>query len=168
MSCSLLLLLSVVISVVTPHTIEEPVAGDKRNIWQRLRSIGQRDEQTCEIQSANDCPISDLKKIIVGDSIYVQPSAQYNTTCLDGDPYRFVVYPGTSNDLLIYFQGGGGCFDGKTSILGSCSNDASEREENVGVFKRDDARNPYRTYTIVHIMYCTGDLHAGTSEQVRI
>ena len=31
----------------------------------------------------------------------------------------------------------------------------------VGIFSRTDAMNPYRNYTIVSVLYCSGDLHLG-------
>src|SRR5262245_48019208 len=34
------------------------------------------------------------------------------TMCAYGDPYRFFVHPGTSDKLMIYFAGGGACWNG--------------------------------------------------------
>jgi hypothetical protein len=31
------------------------------------------------------------------------------TVCAHGDPYTYWVYPGATDNLLLYFQGGGGC-----------------------------------------------------------
>ena len=30
-----------------------------------------------------------------------------------------------------------------------------------GIFDVSDDRNPYKAYTSIHVMYCSGDLHAG-------
>ncbi len=34
------------------------------------------------------------------------------TTCSDGSPFRFFARPGDPEKLLVYFQGGGGCWAG--------------------------------------------------------
>src|SRR6188508_3455244 len=34
--------------------------------------------------------------------------------CSDGTPYKFLARPGDPEHLVIYLQGGGGCFDGRT------------------------------------------------------
>ena len=34
-----------------------------------------------------------------------------------------------------------------------------------GVFDRGEELNAYKDYTIVHVMYCSGDIHGGNSER---
>ena len=42
----------------------------------------------------------------------------------------------------------------------ACSTDA-EPDEQVGWFDRSDPRNPFQNYTVVHVLYCSGDVHGG-------
>ena len=86
------------------------------------------------------------------------------TRCLASSPYHFKVYPGRSDQLLLYFQGGGVCWNKYSALYPSlvCKMEAGDVEQkSFGVFDRQEELNPYRHYTIVHILYCSGDLHLG-------
>merc|ERR1740129_1825445 len=89
------------------------------------------------------------------------------TVCLNadnedgGDKYKFQVFPGPTDKLLIYFQGGGGCFDQRTAMtMGACVPTAVPREAD-GVFDQNNPNNPFKDFTIVQILYCSGDMHGG-------
>ena len=85
--------------------------------------------------------------------------------------YRFQVQLGSDptkrhSHVLLFFQGGGGCTSTRQcrSLLGSnplfsMNADPVARE---GVF--DDTRldNPFRGWTRVVVLYCTGDVHSGS------
>ena len=66
--------------------------------------------------------------------------------------------------MLFYFQGGGACWDKASTELGLCSTSASG-DSNIGVFCRDSdsctGDNPFMDYTIVQVLYCSGDAHIG-------
>lgn len=68
--------------------------------------------------------------------------------------------------MLVYFQGGGSCWDEDTttsSLRGDdarCSTDALPWIA-AGFFDISDARNSYANYTIINILYCSGDNHIG-------
>jgi hypothetical protein len=96
------------------------------------------------------------------------------SACDDGTPTGFAVNPGTGKDLLIYFEGGGACWDYATCyILNSASHgpvgqaqwNARAAQINVGPFDRARASNPFRASSYAYIPYCTGDLHGGTHIQ---
>jgi hypothetical protein len=70
------------------------------------------------------------------------------------------VVPGASDKVLLYFQGGGACWDAASTKAGLCTTDCDPQSPN-GIFNRDEATNAYKDYTIVHVMYCSGDLFAG-------
>lgn len=61
---------------------------------------------------------------------------------------------------MFYFQGGGACWDEASTKLGLCTSDVSPQKL-VGVFDRTRTDNKYRDYTIVHVSYCSGDVHGG-------
>lgn len=79
----------------------------------------------------------------------------------------FQVYRGLSSKILFYFQGGGSCWDDESTQLSGyqvkntrCRTDALPWPV-YGVFERKDPRNPYRNYTIINVLYCSGDNHLG-------
>ena len=89
------------------------------------------------------------------------------TRCARGGPYAFWLRHGDPTKLLIFFQGGGGCFDVRTCAPGSTwfddrVNDADAPRWNGGVLDLDDERNPFRGWSAVYIPSCTGDVHTGT------
>lgn len=94
------------------------------------------------------------------------------TICALGDEYRFFVRAGATDKLLIFFEGGGACWDGETCLGGGEESGTrydpdTRRTELVrvaGIFntRRDD--NPLRDYSVVFITYCTGDVHSGNAD----
>lgn len=95
-----------------------------------------------------------------------------NTRCLKSysTPYAFQVHKGARNKLLFYFQGGGSCWDEKTTNSSGrgkkqgtyCRTDAVPWPI-YGVFDKSDERNAYKEFTIVNVLYCSGDNHAGNA-----
>lgn len=97
-----------------------------------------------------------------------------NTRCLKSysTPYAFQVHKGAKDKVLFYFQGGGSCWNEiTTNSSGRGKTDGTYcRTDAVpwaiyGVFDKDDQRNSYRDYTIVNVLYCSGDNHAGSAER---
>jgi hypothetical protein len=91
------------------------------------------------------------------------------TTCSDGSPYKFLVRPGDPANLVVYFQGGGGCFDGRT-----CDPDVEptytvnlsklDLARYDGIFAFDNPENPFAKASFVFAPYCTGDVHLGNRD----
>jgi hypothetical protein len=97
-----------------------------------------------------------------------------NTTCGNGTPAGFGInVPATpSTDMLVYFEGGGACWDGttcfqtKTAVNIDVTYDATSFAHDIGTTPPDrSAANPFGAATLVWIPYCTGDLHAGITTQ---
>ncbi|NDJ76671.1 MAG: hypothetical protein GYB65_10465, partial [Chloroflexi bacterium] len=91
-----------------------------------------------------------------------------DTICAEGTPYSFFVRYGNSNNLLIFFQGGGACWNNFTCFtLGTSDVDVQPGDSPAfrpdGIFDLDNPENPFRDYNMVYIPYCTGDVHTGTS-----
>jgi hypothetical protein len=94
------------------------------------------------------------------------------SNCDDGSPTGFGVNPGTGPDLVIYFDGGGACWDATTCLVhpeeakgpyGKAQFTAQVPKESGSILDRGLANNPFATATLVEIPYCTGDIHAGNN-----
>lgn len=89
------------------------------------------------------------------------------TTCAYGTPYALFVQVGDPQKLMIYFQGGGACWDAATCDSRSKAHvfkpAVGEREQpyRTGILDLANPENPVRGYTKVFVPYCTGDLHLG-------
>ncbi len=97
------------------------------------------------------------------------PEAQ----CIDGSPAGIGVRYGNSDELVIFFEGGGGCFNPATCALfyASFANFNQLTFDLVwqntvlqsGIFSTLVADNPVRDWNFIYIPYCTGDVHAGAA-----
>ncbi len=92
------------------------------------------------------------------------------TTCANGTPAGFGINfpPAPSGDMLVYFEGGGACWDDntcftlKTSVNIETTYTAATFATDIGTAPADrSAGNVFGQATLVWIPYCTGDLHAG-------
>jgi len=54
------------------------------------------------------------------------------------------------------------CWTEATTVVPLCTTSCM-KQLNQGLFDKTNDKNPYKDYTIVHIMYCSGDAHAGNS-----
>jgi hypothetical protein len=95
--------------------------------------------------------------------------------CADGSPTGMGLSPatrGASRGLLVYFMGGGACWDHATCYEQAIAShldgyDADDFEADIarignsGVFDRTDPDNPFRDHSFAFLPYCTGDVHAG-------
>jgi Pectinacetylesterase len=86
--------------------------------------------------------------------------------CSDGSEYSFFVREANPGKVLLYFQGGGGCFSAETCAPESgvyrTEIDARPAREG-GIFDFADERNPFADYSVLFVPYCTGDVHLGNA-----
>jgi len=76
---------------------------------------------------------------------------------------------GRSRDVVVYFQGGGACWNQDTCFYAAAhvtsgygpTDFAGETTLTEAPFDRTNAANPFKDASFVFIPYCTGDLHAG-------
>lgn len=115
-----------------------------------------------DMPSADDLPAGEWTTIATGGE----------TSCAMGTPYEFHVRPAEteSNQLLIFFNGGGACWDGATCShdhLGTYTPtvDVANDPTPTGIFNYDNDANPFQDYHAVFLPYCTGDVHIGDSVQ---
>jgi hypothetical protein len=108
--------------------------------------------------------------------------------CRDGSPAGYYYRRGSEAPLLIFLNGGGTCNDAffcsinpknvdenmpTESLLDATGNllagpdQTRQKPEEEGIFKRD-ARNPVGNWNMIYIPYCTGDVFAGTKNDVAI
>lgn len=100
------------------------------------------------------------------------------TTCGDGSPAGVGLnLASASSDLLIYFEGGGACWDANTCfVLKSAIQIAAPYTQTQfnsdvanfnasGFLSRADSASPFAGANLAYVPYCTGDVHAGTTVQ---
>lgn len=98
-------------------------------------------------------------------------SGDETTKCGRGGDFTFFNYEGSENNLMIFLQGGGGCWSGA-----SCANAVQwtssiavktlqhTLNQGLGILntKKDNAM---ANWNKIYIPYCTGDAHTGNSTQ---
>lgn len=98
---------------------------------------------------------------------------QLNPTCSGfpgTDPtFSFYVRQGSSRNLVIYFQGGGCCWNSQTCVTSPTYDPYISEADNpanfpLGIGDFDNPENPFADWSFVFIPYCTGDLHWGSGE----
>jgi hypothetical protein len=96
-----------------------------------------------------------------------------DTICSRGTPFSFFVRGGRTDRIVVDFRGGGACWNDFTcSIAGSIfSEDVGDFEQLRtlidsgllgGIFDNSED-SLFKDWTIVHIPYCTGDIHWGNA-----
>ena len=93
------------------------------------------------------------------------------TLCSRGSPYRFFVRGGRTDRVIVDFEGGGACWNKLTcSVSGSLFRDEARTLESFmnsiakgefgGIYDPEPGR-AFADWTLIHIPYCTGDIHWG-------
>ncbi len=89
--------------------------------------------------------------------------------CIYGQPYHFFVKRGSVNKLVMYYQGGGACWDALTCGIPTCDSgvDSSDNPGAVhtGFADLSNPNNPFRDWNIVFVAYCSCDIHFGDAEK---
>ncbi|GLE06392.1 hypothetical protein PINS_up015639 [Pythium insidiosum] len=138
-------------------------------------------DETCTISADNACPVEKLTPSQTDRSTLVYPGGK--TRCAFDDwqqpngtefstnsTFFFQVFPNEKQDkrkVLLYLQGGGACVDDYTCDFAlQCSLptqtfQSNARATSAGILNRTDPNNVFKDWNIVHIPYCTGDIHIG-------
>lgn len=108
---------------------------------------------------------------------------RFEPTCSDApgaeSAFRFWARRGASNRLVVFFDGGGACWDDVTCAVPRLAEHGREGDgfykaellpgddprTMSGIFDLDNPRNPVRDWSFVFVPYCTGDVHAGSNTQ---
>ena len=100
------------------------------------------------------------------------------TICARGADYSFYHRAGSSDKLMIYFQGGGACWDSETCAPGYSPGDPDDEFDDFDIFSAevrpsgvqsledtllnaDISGNSTADHSVVYVTYCTGDVHTG-------
>ncbi len=85
--------------------------------------------------------------------------------CRDGSNAGFALnvnsLASSSKKLMVFFQGGGACFESNT-----CANNpakVSAKSVSGGIVDRSNAANPVADWDYAFVPYCTGDVHVGNN-----
>ena len=125
--------------------------------------------------SNTDAPADGLPAAPPADGRWIAVEPGGDTLCSRGTPYRFFVRGGRPDRVIIDFQGGGACWNeltcGFAGAAGLFTEDVGTLESFVAAIEgplaggmlSDDPENPFRDWTIVHVPYCTGDVHWGNA-----
>lgn len=93
--------------------------------------------------------------------------------CINGSPSGYYFDQGSSNNTVIFLQGGGACWTADASLfscwlryntsLGSSTGWAATMAYDTNWMNRDCSLNPIAcTWNLVYVPYCSGDVHIGT------
>ena len=116
-----------------------------------------QDAPSCTISATESCSISKFPK---DQTTLVLPGGETRCIYSYSSPFKFQVIPGATDKVIFYFQGGGACWDEASTKLNFCTSDA-EPQSLVGIFDRTNVNNKFRDYTIVQVLYCSGDVFGG-------
>jgi hypothetical protein len=103
-----------------------------------------------------------------------------DTSCGNGSPTGLGVnLSSTSTNVLVYLEGGGGCWNAETCYTlmtasyfttGYAQSDFQTESTDTtylalpgGFFDRTATANPFKDYSYVYLPYCTGDIFAGNN-----
>jgi hypothetical protein len=92
-----------------------------------------------------------------------------NPICMNGTPYSYFVKRGTVNKLVVYYMGGGACWDNLTCSLPACHTTItpgdSPANTHTGFADATNPLNPFKDWSIVFVSYCGCDIHFGDAAQ---
>lgn len=106
--------------------------------------------------------------LVPGETVY--KGRTFTPTCIEpGSEYRYFAKRGTVNKLLMYYQGGGACWDAFTCLVPTCADTATESDNpntrTTGFADLTNEDNPFKDWHIVFVSYCTCDIHVGDTTQ---
>merc|ERR1711871_1026772 len=115
--------------------------------------------------SIDDLPVGNWTEMV---------PASADTVCARGTPFAFFVKRGSSNNMILEFEGGGACWSKSTcEMSGATFKDTADNSRSfmrrVQLGKQRisglaDSKGPYADWTHVYVPYCTGDLHWGDAD----
>ncbi|HWP64947.1 MAG TPA: pectin acetylesterase-family hydrolase [Candidatus Limnocylindria bacterium] len=93
----------------------------------------------------------------------------FTAVCMDGSPYAYFAKRGTVNKLLIYYQGGGACWEQLTCSVPVCDSNVGPGDNpddaDSGFADLTNPANPFRDWNVVFVSYCSCDIHFGDAAQ---
>ena len=85
--------------------------------------------------------------------------------CQDGSAFTFYAKRGSVNKLLMYYYGGGACWDTLTCSVPTCTQTVDPNPPPIdgwpGFADLTNPDNPFKDWNIIHVPYCGCDIHLG-------
>ncbi|MCP3983274.1 MAG: hypothetical protein GY723_02740, partial [bacterium] len=84
--------------------------------------------------------------------------------CQDSSSFTFFAKRGSVNKLLVYYDGGGACWDSLTCAIPTCTQNVNPDPsgfQGTGFADLDHPDNPFKDWNIVRVPYCGCDIHLG-------
>jgi len=92
-----------------------------------------------------------------------------NPQCVHSTPYSFFAKRGTVNKLVVYYQGGGACWEQVTCGAPTCDTSVGPSDNpnlaTTGFANLSNPANPFRDWNVVFVPYCSCDIHFGDAAQ---
>lgn len=90
--------------------------------------------------------------------------------CRDGSTAGIAVSPNPDSDkLMIFFEGGGACYNALTCATNPSNYDSSGVSGITGgVLDRTQAENPVKDWNMVYVPFCSGDVFGGGAQDVTV
>ncbi|KNC81911.1 hypothetical protein SARC_05785 [Sphaeroforma arctica JP610] len=177
--------LQTVQDMVVPNPTHAPIPGARADIYTLAGVIGVNttdrlldvqpvpidmytDFAVCDINLAagQDCNMTYLRANQGASKGWiVRPDpTETKAICNDGTPFAFQVFPGTTDNVLFWFQGGGGCFNYEMCRAVPVAT-INFRPEDSGIFDFSNSENPVVKggWSIIVNNYCSGDLFLGNA-----
>lgn len=92
---------------------------------------------------------------------YYYDPAEEGAVCLTGNQFQVNVRRGTTDDVLLYMQGGGACWDYLTCYVLQTATTGANGAVESGALDLDDPRSPFKDWNIVYLPYCDGSVFTG-------
>jgi hypothetical protein len=96
----------------------------------------------------------------VWDSLHFDP-ADAKAICLRGDPFEVEVHHGSSDNVLLYLEGGGACWNEENCWTTPLVKLTAAPLFGGGVLELDNPDNPFKDWSIVYVPYCDGSVFTG-------
>jgi pectinacetylesterase len=95
-------------------------------------------------------------------NLFYDPASE-QALCLTGHPFQVSVRHGSSDQVLLYLQGGGACWDYQTCyVLKTATTDANGAIP-IGALDTANPESPFKDFSIVYVPYCDGSVFTGDS-----
>ena len=142
--------------------------ADQKNDWKKI-DVAPGTYQTTDGNGAS----REIAPSCSGGPVCTLDATGKPISCKLGDKqFSFYFKPGKEKEkLVVYFDGGGACWDSNTCVTGQQTPLAAyvpeikDKLSTEGLFDQNNPQNPYRDWNIAVIPYCTGDIHWGSKDQ---
>jgi len=136
-------------------------------------------EGPTDSESESDSDTTTTGSPWVGDPLPDAAPGEWNwidfpdSRCRTGTSTGIGVRYGSVNKVMIYFQGGGACFNTTTCALNPSSHGQADfvgwsaQAGQSGIFNSSES-NPTHNWSHIFIPYCTGDVHFGSNPGAQV